>query len=239
MVIMLSCILWIWIGYYYHRSSIKYTHVSPLPFQLQWEERNLFIPYYGKEINYFFGQWNPIEVGITNSMRDQMSLIKWQILAWQSTPDSNKLQEQYGFTLEELEQFTYTGTTPFAWYNQIVTPETEQALLSFLSSESLRYVVENCYWGFVRYGHPMWRDDTVWIEPHWVNINDFLIINPYIGRKQIQYELIDNVLYQITNDNISIKECLQEKRQYDKVKEELESLYTKLRFGDGAQLNRE
>ncbi len=190
-----------------------------------WE---LSIPGYEIPIKYVFGQWNPSEVRITDAMQEQMYKIQYERLIWQPILDSDTLEKQYGFTYEELEELTYTGASPFAWYRQIVTPVMEQALLDFLSSKSLQYTIENCYAGFVRYGDPMWRDDTLWIDPHWINIRDFLTVNPNTWRKKIHYELIENIIYQITNDNIPVKKCLKEQWKYEEVTRELLGLKDKL-----------
>lgn len=219
----LSLIAWFFVWYNYSKYNVQYSPQSVIPFQLKWEERELMIQGFKKPIKYIFGQWNPPETHITNEMRQQMQTIHEQNLAWQPIPDD--LEKNYRFTYEELEELTNTGNTQFSWYRQTITTKMEEALLDFLSSKALKYVIESCYSDFVQYGDPMWRDDTTWINPHWININDFLSINPNTWRKKIHYELVENIMYQVTNDNIPIKKCLQDKWVYKNIESELSWYY--------------
>jgi hypothetical protein len=73
-----------------------------------------------------------------------------------------------------------------------------------------------CGKDFVTESHPYWRDDMIdqYINPGYININDFLKINPETKRKQIDVSLLKNTFVQMfrQDGNVLVSNCLKQNK---------------------------
>ena len=97
-----------------------------------------------------------------------------------------------------------------------ITPKAEELLLQILSYPQFDASMNICGKDFVTESHPYWRDDMIgqYINPGYVDINEFLKINSETNRKQINISLLRNTFVQMfrQDGNVLVSNCLKQNK---------------------------
>jgi hypothetical protein len=217
-------------------SSINTTHsgAQPIELNLTWSGRTLSGVYYQ------FGSGNPVETDKSIEKLIQMN------------KDCGNLTDPKCHIDQLAPGELVSGNDNLGTWNPTstpsrITPEIEYLVYSLLSNPIIHQSSESCGKYFFTYSQaysifgPGVGDtlDTNWWNPYQININDFIIVNPTTGRKELNLERVStlNTQLQIPSElqggqyytNVPLRECLQKHNQLQLLQSHVASHYARLR----------
>lgn len=210
-------------------------------FNTNWMGRTVKIE--GKPVHYQFGSGNPKETDRT-SAELLASLKKCEL----ELPYQENCRDILGNAGQYLHKVDPMDDTEASSHIPRMTPEIEYLVYSLLSNPIIRQSAESCsifFWKDGSEGAALYSHENMgevepdhWWKPYRIDINDFIVIHPSTGRKELAIDRIWTLHTQlqvpsvkeggINYTNTKLRECLQKNNQLNLLQSHVASHYERL-----------
>lgn len=169
-------------------------------YNLIWSPREISIG--NTLVSYTFGDGNPAETD--RSAAELLALGYFCDATKNSECGGELFANDHGYIETRAGTEATIATLPFR-----MTKEIESQVLAFLSDPVISQSSQKCGEHFFQYtdihrlGHTMYAqflgDSYVYLwDPYYIDINYWIVVNPYTGRKELNSRFIENLWAQIT-----------------------------------------